>query len=104
MSRTSWSRSGRWPSTAPRPPSSPAAARHAGALAIAFPGATVIAADHGHLQPGGHGGDEDDACETRVVFAGPGVRDGARLGKARNLDLAPTLAALLGVSAPKQAE
>jgi hypothetical protein len=52
---------------------------------------------------GGHGGDEDVVRHTWMVLSGEGVKPGAAVtGSA--LDVAPTLAALGGVSAPGTAE
>jgi hypothetical protein len=39
-----------------------------------------------------------------VTLAGAGVRQGVDLGTIRHVDVAPTLAALLGIEAPRQAE
>jgi predicted AlkP superfamily phosphohydrolase/phosphomutase len=39
-----------------------------------------------------------------LLLAGPGVRRGARIAGARAIDLAPTLAALLGIDPPAQAD
>ena len=38
-----------------------------------------------------------------MVLAGPGVKRGAAVGPARNIDLAPTISKLLGIPAPAQA-
>lgn len=65
--------------------------------------AVVITADHGHVSLGGHGGDEDDVSVVSVVMAGAGVRAGAHLDDARLMDVAPTVAALLGIAAPAHA-
>jgi hypothetical protein len=74
------------------------------ALAWGWPEATVIAfSDHGHLMAGGHGGDEPEVRRAFLVGSGPGLRAGARV-RARMIDAAPTLAALLGVAAPAQAQ
>ncbi|HET6147032.1 MAG TPA: alkaline phosphatase family protein [Polyangia bacterium] len=63
----------------------------------------VVTADHGHRKRGGHGGDELDVSESFLVAAGPGVEPGAQAEGARSVDLAPTLAAWLGVAPPAQA-
>jgi type I phosphodiesterase/nucleotide pyrophosphatase len=82
--------------------------RTAEALARAWgwPDATVVAlADHGHTWPrGGHGGDEPDVRTSWLFASGPGVAPGARVSTARVIDVAPTLAALLGVPSPAQAQ
>ncbi len=60
----------------------------------------VITADHGHLERGGHGGVEDDVMAVPLIMAGAGVRRGAIVRDAQLIDVAPTIAALLGVPAP----
>jgi hypothetical protein len=63
--------------------------------------AVVIVADHGHVAGGGHGGLEPEVVTVPLVLAGAGVRAGATLEPAaRMIDVAPTVAALLGVPAP----
>src|SRR6266545_3350901 len=56
----------------------------------------VVTADHGHRDRGGHGGDEPEVRGSFLVAAGPDVEPGARVEDARTVDVAPTLAALLG--------
>jgi hypothetical protein len=63
----------------------------------------VVTADHGHMAQGGHGGAEPEVMEVPLVLAGAGIRQGAQLHGARLIDLAPTMAALLGTSAPRHA-
>jgi 2,3-bisphosphoglycerate-independent phosphoglycerate mutase len=63
----------------------------------------IVTADHGHLASGGHGGIEDEVMEVPLVLAGAGVRQGAALGEAYVIDVAPTAAALLGLPAPGHA-
>src|SRR5262249_10014773 len=59
---------------------------------------TLIAtADHGHLARGGHGGPEPEVVNVPLVLAGAGIRAGATLDDAHLADVAPTVAALLGV-------
>src|SRR5262249_42431824 len=60
----------------------------------------IVTADHGHRPGGGHGGDEPDVRASFVVAAGPDLQPGARVDGARSVDVAPTLAALLGVPSP----
>ncbi len=62
--------------------------------------AIVVTADHGHVARGGHGGDEPDAASVPLVIAGAGVIPNAQLANAKLADIAPTVAALLGVAAP----
>ena len=63
----------------------------------------IVTADHGHTDPGGHGGLEDEVLEVPLIMAGAGIRPGAALGEAYVTDVAPTAAALLGVPAPGHA-
>jgi hypothetical protein len=63
----------------------------------------IVTADHGHTQRGGHGGAERAVREVPLILAGAGVRKGAIIKNAELVDLAPTMAALLGVSAPGHA-
>lgn len=65
--------------------------------------AVIVTADHGHTDPGGHGGLEKEVLEVPLIMAGAGVRPGAALGEAWVTDVAPTAAALLGVPAPGHA-
>ncbi len=64
----------------------------------------IVTADHGHVAPGGHGGDEREVSNVPLVLAGRGIVPGATARDARLIDLAPTVAALLGVPAPGHAE
>src|SRR5262249_22909208 len=59
----------------------------------------VVPADHGHRDDGGHGGDEPEVMTVPLVAAGAGIRPG-RFASAHLVDVAPTLAALLGLPAP----
>lgn len=59
----------------------------------------VVTADHGHVDEGGHGGSEPEVLAVPLVLAGQGIRAGAR-GEARQEDVAPTLAFLLGLPLP----
>lgn len=63
----------------------------------------VVTADHGHRPAGGHGGAEPEVMAVPLVLAGAGVERGARVLGARLIDVAPTIAALLGVAAPGHA-
>jgi Metalloenzyme superfamily/Type I phosphodiesterase / nucleotide pyrophosphatase len=62
--------------------------------------AVIVTADHGHTDEGGHGGVERDVLEVPLVAAGAGIQRGARVEHARLVDIAPTIAALLGLPAP----
>lgn len=62
-------------------------------------GVLIVTADHGHIPEGGHGGGEADVMSVPLVLAGPAVSPRAR-GAARQIDIAPTVAALLGLPIP----
>ncbi|MBV8760312.1 MAG: alkaline phosphatase family protein [Deltaproteobacteria bacterium] len=62
--------------------------------------AIVITADHGHTGRGGHGGLEPEVLTVPLILAGAGVKPGAVSLDAHLVDLAPTVAALLGMPAP----
>ena len=57
----------------------------------------IITADHGHRNAGGHGGEEREALEVPLLLAGPSVSAGKIEGTLDQLDLAPTIAAALGL-------
>jgi hypothetical protein len=63
----------------------------------------VVTSDHGHTSRGGHGGGEADVLSVPVVLAGGPVRAGSQ-GQCRQVDLAPTLALLLGVPIPASSQ
>lgn len=62
--------------------------------------AIVITADHGHTGRGGHGGLEPEVLNVPLIMAGAGVKPGAESFDAHLIDIAPTVAALLGIPAP----
>jgi hypothetical protein len=62
--------------------------------------AIVITADHGHTNRGGHGGVEPEVLSVPLILAGAGVKPGATADDAHLIDLAPTVATLLGIPAP----
>ncbi len=64
----------------------------------------VVISDHGHRPKGGHGSDDPDVRFTRMIVSGGMAKRAATAMGARSIDVAPTLAALLGVSAPAQAQ
>ncbi len=75
------------------------------AAAWGWPAANVVVlADHGHTWRGGHGGDEADVRRSFFVAGGPAIAAGARGASMRMIDVAPTLAAMLGVTAPATAQ
>jgi hypothetical protein len=59
----------------------------------------VVTSDHGHTRSGGHGGPEEDVIRVPLVLAGGPVQAGTT-GTCEQVDVAPTLAALLGVAIP----
>jgi hypothetical protein len=61
----------------------------------------VVTADHGHIDTGGHGGPEDIVTLVPAVFAGPGV--GIGTGEGTQDQMAPTVAFLSGLPAPRNA-
>jgi hypothetical protein len=84
-----------------------AADDRAGRLAAAWgwPAANVVVlADHGHMPRGGHGGGEPDVRRSFFAAGGPAIAAGARRDDMRMIDVAPTLAAMLGTAAPATAE
>lgn len=62
----------------------------------------VVTTDHGHIDAGGHGGWEPIVTEVPLVMVGKGIRAGVE-GRGDQVDIAPTLAALLGVPIPVHA-
>jgi len=62
--------------------------------------AAIITADHGHTNRGGHGGIEPEVTQVPLILAGAGIKPGATPNDPRLIDIAPTVAALLGFSAP----
>jgi hypothetical protein len=65
--------------------------------------AIIAVADHGHVDRGGHGGIESEVLSVPLVLAGAGIERGATLIGAEIIDVAPTVAALLGLPAPGHA-
>ena len=63
----------------------------------------VVLADHGHRNRGGHGGQEQNVLTTRLVALGQGIRPG-QYDEIQQVDVAPTLAALMGVAIPERNE
>ncbi len=64
--------------------------------------ALVVTTDHGHIDAGGHGGWEPIVKEVPLVMAGKGIRVGVE-GQGAQADIAPTIAALLGIPIPVHA-
>jgi len=63
----------------------------------------VVTSDHGHRDGGGPGGVEPEVLQVPLVMVGRGIRAGV-FGKARQIDVAPTVAALLGLPVPAASE
>ena len=59
----------------------------------------IVTADHGHLDGGGHHGMEPEVATVPCVLVGAGIRRGAS-GKGEQIDLASTVAVLLGTPIP----
>ncbi|MBL8957332.1 MAG: alkaline phosphatase family protein, partial [Myxococcaceae bacterium] len=66
-------------------------------------GPVLVTSDHGHRDSGGHGGGEPEVTGTFALLDGPGVANDGR-AKGRVIDVAPTLAALMGLPAPSGSE
>ena len=63
----------------------------------------IVTADHGHTAAGGHGGAEESVIRVPLVMVGGPVRAGST-GSAEQVDLAPTVAALLGIEIPASSQ
>jgi hypothetical protein len=61
--------------------------------------AVFVTADHGHIARGGHGGSEPEVVNVPLVSLGAGIAAGS-YEPATQADVAPTIAALLGLSIP----
>lgn len=59
----------------------------------------ILTADHGHIDPGGHGGWEQVVRQVPLMFLGAGIAPGEGF-EARHADIAPTVAGLLGIPLP----
>lgn len=62
-------------------------------------GVLMVTADHGFTASGGYGGDELEIKQQPLFIIGQGVEVGEYTG-ARQVDIAPTIAALLGTALP----
>jgi hypothetical protein len=62
-----------------------------------------VASDHGQIDRGGHGGQDPITLVEPWALVGAGVKPGS-YGDVAQVDVAPTLAALLGVSIPASAQ
>jgi|GEM_PF-1518228 hypothetical protein len=63
----------------------------------------VVCSDHGQIRAGGHGGPDPECRRTPLLIVGARVTPG-QYGDVRQVDFAPTIAALLGMGAPASAE
>lgn len=63
----------------------------------------IVTSDHGHIGVGGHGGSEELVLQIPLVMVGAGIRAGAS-AVAEQVDVAPTMATLLGVEIPAMNE
>lgn len=59
----------------------------------------MVLSDHGHIPDGGHGGSEDEVIWQPLVITGENVVPGS-YSDVQQVDIAPTLSVLLGVSPP----
>jgi len=59
----------------------------------------IVTADHGHRDAGGHGGDEPEVLAIPIVMTGAGIKASSRASASAS-DIAPTIAALLGLPLP----
>ncbi|MEU9054194.1 alkaline phosphatase family protein [Streptomyces sp. NPDC048384] len=57
----------------------------------------IVATDHGHTDPGGHGGSSIEERRTFVLATGPGITAGARPIDTRLVDVVPTVLKQLGI-------
>lgn len=63
----------------------------------------IILSDHGHIAKGGHGGQDAEVLLEPFIMIGKGVKPGD-YGDIQMVDVAPTVAALLGTSIPAAAQ
>ncbi len=63
----------------------------------------IVTADHGHVDIGGHGGWERSVLHVPLVMVGKAIRHGAYTERLQ-ADIAPTIAALLGIPIPVHAQ
>jgi hypothetical protein len=63
----------------------------------------VVASDHGYLAGGGHGGADKEVVLTPLVMVGTRIQPGTH-DQVDQRDIAPTIAALLGLAVPSAAQ
>lgn len=62
-----------------------------------------VLSDHGHRDAGGHGGPEPEVARAPLLVRAPGLEPAVLERSLRATELAPTLAAWLGVGSPRSA-
>jgi len=60
----------------------------------------IITSDHGHLDKGGHGGQENVVLHTPLIFSGKGIKKGITNEETNILDITPTISYILGTHIP----
>ena len=63
----------------------------------------IVISDHGHIDRGGHGGQDPIVLVEPFVMVGAGVKPG-QYPDIQQVDIAPTMAALLGTNIPASSE
>ncbi|MHB8133848.1 MAG: alkaline phosphatase family protein [Anaerolineaceae bacterium] len=63
----------------------------------------LVVSDHGHIDSGGHGGQEDILRLEPFLLAGKGIQQG-EIDGVQMADVAPTLAAILGLNVPASSQ
>lgn len=63
----------------------------------------IVTSDHGHMDRGGHGGYEDLSRGSTLLMVGKGIHP-SPVREVSQLDVAPTVAALLGIPRPRDGE
>jgi len=63
----------------------------------------IVTSDHAYLADGGHGGGDREVVITPLVMVGARIAQGSHDG-IRQVDIAPTVAALLGLAVPSAAQ
>lgn len=62
----------------------------------------IVTSDHGHLDQGGHGGEEEVVLNTPLFMFGAKIKTGVQV-LGNQVDIAPTVAALTGAPIPRYA-
>ena len=60
----------------------------------------IFSSDHGQSVQGWHPVSDPDSWRTPLLFLGPGIAKGRRVGYAEHTDLGPTICSLLGLAPP----